>query len=134
MSQYVTDTHPLLWHILGDPRLSAAARIVFTEADAGLHQILVPSIVLVEAIYLAEKSKIDPLVVDQLFFLLDLTPANYVVVPLEAGAVRTLRAINRSLVPDMPDRIIVATAKHLGLDLVTKDHTLITSGIVPVVW
>jgi len=29
MSQYVTDTHPLLWHISGDPRLSAVARIVF---------------------------------------------------------------------------------------------------------
>jgi PIN domain nuclease of toxin-antitoxin system len=52
MSQYVTDTHPLLWHISNDPRLSAAARIVFTEADAGLHQIFVPSIVLVEAVYL----------------------------------------------------------------------------------
>jgi len=134
MSQYVTDTHPLLWHISGDPRLSAVARTIFTEADAGLHQILVPGIVLVEAVYLAEKKRIDPLVVDQLFFLLDLGPANYAAIPLEVGVVRILRTINRAAVPDMPDRIIVATAKHLGLDLVTKDHDIATSGIVAVIW
>ncbi len=57
MSQYVTDTHSLLWHLSSDPRLSPAARQVFANADAGLHQAPVPSVVLVEAIYLAEEIK-----------------------------------------------------------------------------
>lgn len=133
MSQYVTDTHPLLWHIASDARLSSTAQRVFEEADAGLHQILIPSIVLVEAVYLAEKKRIDPLVLDQLFFLLDLAPANHILVPLELGVARTLRMLSREQVPDMPDRIVVATAKYLGLELITKDSDITDSGIVPVI-
>ena len=134
MSQYVTDTHPLLWHISGDPRLSSTAQRVFEDADAGRHQILIPSIVLVEAVYLAEKKRIDPLVLDQLFFLLDLVSANHILVPLELGVARTLRTLDREQVPDMPDRIVVATAKYLGLELITKDSDITDSGIVPVIW
>ncbi|MBI1927044.1 hypothetical protein HYR99_22725 [Candidatus Poribacteria bacterium] len=75
MNQYVTDTHPLLWYILSDARLSPTARSVFAGADAGVHQILIPTIVLVEAVYLAEKKRINPAAVEQLFYLLDLVPA-----------------------------------------------------------
>lgn len=69
MSHYVTDAHPLLWHILSDPRLSALAEAVF--ADAGLHQIFIPSIVLVEAVYLAEKKRIDRAALDQMGYSVD---------------------------------------------------------------
>lgn len=134
MSQYVTDTHPLLWHILSDIRLSEAAQAIFADADAGLHQILVPSIVLVEAIYLSERKRIDPAALDRLFALLDVTPANYTIIPLDAEVVRTLRTVDRAKVPEMPDRIIVATAKHLGVELVTKDRTVTAAGIVSIMW
>jgi PIN domain nuclease of toxin-antitoxin system len=134
MSEYVTDTHPLLWHILSSARLSATAQAVFADADAGLHRILIPSIVLVEAIYLAEKKRIDPAALDRLFSLLDLAPANYAVVPLDAEIVRTVRTVDRVKVPEMPDRIIVATAKHLRLEVVTRDNTIAASGIVTILW
>lgn len=134
MSQYVTDTHPLLWHILGDAHLSAAAQAIFADADAGLHQILVPSIVLVEAIYLAERKRIDPAELDRLFSLLNMAPANYTIIPLDAEVVHTLRTVDRVKVPEMPDRVIMATAKHLGVELITRDSTMAAAGIVPIVW
>ncbi len=134
MSQFVTDTHPLLWHILSEGRLSEAAQAVFTEADTGLHQILIPSIVLVEAIYLAEKKRIDMAALDHLFFMLDLAPDNYGVIPLDIGVVRTLRSIDREKLPEMPDRVIAATAKYLGLTLVTGDSDIAASGAVNVLW
>jgi len=40
-----------------------------------------------------------------------------------------LKDIPRNLVPDMPDRIIAATALHLGLPLVTRDRRLQAAGI-----
>lgn len=134
MSQHATDTHPLVWHILGDPRLSVKAQAIFTEADAGLYQIFIPSIVLIEVVYLAEKKRIDPTALDRLFALLDLTPANYVVVPLDVEVVRILRIVDAAKVPEMPDRIVVATAKHLEVVLITRDVTMATAGIVTVVW
>ncbi len=133
MAQYVTDTHALLWHLLRDQRLSATARAIFNDADAGLHQILIPSIVLVETIYLAERKRVDPAALNQLLALLDMTPTNYVMVSLDFGVARTLLSINRASVPDMPDRIIAATARHLGLALLTRDSAIAASG-VSVVW
>lgn len=135
MSQYVTDTHPLLWHILSDEvRLSEAAKAVFTDADAGIHQILIPSIVLVEGVYLTEKKRIDPTALDRLFSLLALSPANYVIAPLDVEVVKAMQTVDYTKVPEMPDRIIVATAKHLEVELVTKDTVIASSGIVTVVW
>jgi predicted nucleic acid-binding protein len=65
--------------------------------------------------------------------LLEVTPTNYRVGPLELGVAHTLLMIDRATVPEMPDRIIAATAKHLGLALLTRDSAITASG-VNVVW
>jgi len=44
-----------------------------------------------------------------------------------------LGTIPGKLVPDMPDRIIAATALHLGVPLVTCDRRL-QSGGIRVIW
>jgi PIN domain nuclease of toxin-antitoxin system len=43
--------------------------------------------------------------------------------------VDALEKIPRSVVPDMPDRFIAATALHLGVPLVTRDRRLQSAGI-----
>jgi predicted nucleic acid-binding protein len=47
-----------------------------------------------------------------------------VVTPLDAGVARAVQEISRVDVPDMPDRIIAATAVHLDAELVTRDRRL----------
>lgn len=42
--------------------------------------------------------------------------------------------LSSDLVGDSADRIIVATALHLGVPLVTKDRKIIDSGLVPTIW
>jgi predicted nucleic acid-binding protein len=42
---------------------------------------------------------------------------------------RGLRDIPRDIVADIPDRIIAATALHLGVPLVTRDRRLQGAGI-----
>jgi predicted nucleic acid-binding protein len=39
------------------------------------------------------------------------------------------KRIPRNVVADMPDRIIAATALHLGLPLITRDRHLQSAGI-----
>ena len=134
MSQYVTDTHAIIWHLVNDRRLSSRARQVFTETDAGRHQVFIPSIVMVEAIYLAERQRIDSTVLTQLLALSEESPTNYQVIPLDMEVIQALRATDRTLVPELPDRIIVATALLRGLQLVTRDSAIATSGIVAVLW
>ena len=43
-------------------------------------------------------------------------------------------AIPRDMLADPWDRFIVATAKTLGLSLVTKDQAIRDSGLVPSIW
>ncbi|MCP4167979.1 MAG: type II toxin-antitoxin system VapC family toxin [Chloroflexi bacterium] len=42
MKQYVTDTHPFIWFVTENKRLSRRARVAFQRADDGWEQIAVP--------------------------------------------------------------------------------------------
>jgi PIN domain nuclease of toxin-antitoxin system len=52
-----------------------------------------------------------------------------VVVPLDSAIAQTLHKIPRDAVPDMPDRIIAATAVYRAAPLVTRDARLRAAGI-----
>jgi PIN domain nuclease of toxin-antitoxin system len=47
-----------------------------------------------------------------------------VLADLTAGVVEAMTRVPRTCVPDMPDRIIAATALHLSLPLMTRDHKI----------
>jgi PIN domain nuclease of toxin-antitoxin system len=51
------------------------------------------------------------------------------IAPVDASVADALPNIPRDVVPDMPDRIIAATALHLGFPLVTRDRRLQAAGI-----
>jgi PIN domain nuclease of toxin-antitoxin system len=134
MSRYVSDTHALHWHLVGNNKLSATARQIFKEADAGTHQILVPGIVLIEFVYLAEKGRLEEDRVDALFQRLAVSGGSYAVAPLDLAIAQALWRVPRALVPELPDRIITATALALSLPLITRDHTIQQSALVPIIW
>jgi PIN domain nuclease of toxin-antitoxin system len=48
---------------------------------------------------------------------------------VDAAVANTLPKIPGDVVPDMPDRIIAATALHLVVPLVTRDSRLQSAGI-----
>lgn len=54
---YVADTHAFLYYLLN--RLPAEANKAFTEAEKGRATVLVPTIVLAEAIHIVEKERIE---------------------------------------------------------------------------
>lgn len=124
MNAYVTDTHALIWHLTADAQLSPTCREVFEAADRGEAKIWIPGIVLVETIYLAEKARFPNALVVQMLDLVDPPTVGYAVAPLDARVVRSLASIDRSDVPDMPDRVIAATASMLGLPLLTRDRRI----------
>jgi PIN domain nuclease of toxin-antitoxin system len=59
---------------------------------------------------------------------------SYDVAPLDKGTVEALKQVPRTAVPDMPDRIIAATAYQLGLPLITRDSKIKESKIMQVIW
>jgi len=43
-----------------------------------------------------------------------------------------MRQVSRAEVPDMPDRIIAATALHLGVPLISRDRRISLSAVATV--
>jgi PIN domain nuclease of toxin-antitoxin system len=57
------------------------------------------------------------------------TATELVVYPVDLGVVLALPQIPQTIVPDLPRRIIAATARHLDVPLVTGDDRLQLCGL-----
>ncbi len=129
MPAVLADTHAAIWYLYGSPDLSAKALAALREAAHGGDPVYVASISLVEATYLVEKGRVPKLALERLAFGLFGEDRGFVAVPLDMAVARTVLQIPRELVPDMPDRIIAATALHLNLPLVRRDRRLQAANI-----
>ena len=131
---YVTDTHPLVYFVSGKTRkLSSRVASLFRKAEAGDEIVFVPVVVFIEINALVRKGEVAlkagslsrwtrellgfPGLVAQ-----DITLE---IVMAAADEVRLRAPI---------DAIIVATARHLDLPLITRDQGIIESGAVRVYW
>lgn len=131
-SALVADTHATIWYLLNDPRLSVnARREMENAAQAGL-PIYVPSITLVEIVYLVEKGRLPEKLLQRLIRVCEDAENVLQIAPLEMAVAIALQKVSRAQVPDMPDRIIAATAHVLGLLLVTRDGKIKASNVTTI--
>ena len=132
MAALVVDTHAAVWYLLNSTRLSSVAqRAMDDAADAG-DPVYLSAISLVEIVYLVEKGRLPTEVIERLSTALSDPDAGFTVAPLDERAAWAVQRISRDTVPDMPDRIIAATALSLGLPLVTRDSAIATVGITTI--
>ena len=129
MSAVVADTHTILWYLSADARLSRRAKEAMEGATSESEPIYVPTICIVEATYLTEKKRIELHALARLRRALRQPDSAFEPVPLTADIAFTLAQVSRSEIPDMPDRIIAATALALGLPLVTQDSRIRASQV-----
>jgi predicted nucleic acid-binding protein len=128
---YVTDTHPFVWYLAADDeRLSPSAKSVFENADSAKAVVVIPAIVLAESLYLAEKGRIKAKAVE----ILELVESalNYRLYPLDLSVIQIAWELKK--IPEIHDRVIAATAKRLGLELITDDNRIRQSGYVKTLW
>jgi PIN domain nuclease of toxin-antitoxin system len=131
----VADTHAIIWYVDAPPELSPdAATALDAAADDDTQRIYLSAITLVEMQYLTEKSKIKPTVLVQVLAEIDAPQPIIEVIPLDREVADHLALIPRAIVPDMPDRIIAATALTLNLPLVTADTKIRALTNVVTVW
>ncbi len=125
----VLDTHTVLWYLENSKELSAIARTLIEDAIRDARDVRVSAISLVETVYLVERRRLPLAALERLRSALTDSNSGLFVASVDAGVANVLENIPRDIVPDMPDRIIAATALHLGLPLVTRDRRLQAAGI-----
>ncbi|MEG3850019.1 type II toxin-antitoxin system VapC family toxin [Microcoleus sp. herbarium19] len=125
MSAVIIDTHAIVWYFLKSGNLSANALVEIERAES----VYVASISVVEIIYLNEKGKLPAVALERLIQALGDINTGWLVVPLSLEISQALAQIPRNVVPDMPDRIITATAFYLNLPLVSCDSKIQAANI-----
>lgn len=127
---YVTDTHALVWFIEGNKQLSISAKDALSDP---LAEIVIPTIVLVEVLFLYSKKRIQ-IDLNQIRSQI-ISARNCIVYPLDEEVVSHI-----PLNLDIHDAIICATAlvfrDMLGHDVkvVTRDDAIIKAGVVETLW
>ncbi|MFA7236663.1 MAG: PIN domain-containing protein [Phycisphaeraceae bacterium] len=127
---YVVDTHPLVWHLEGDTKLSASAAAILSSDAA---EIVIPSIVLAEVWYLYQRKRIKTSPRDIRSTILAAT--NCSIYPLDEAV---LEVLPNGL--DIHDALIVATAPvyqdvlKQPTQLITRDRMITDSKLVDVLW
>lgn len=130
METYVADAHSLIWFIAQDERLSKLAERVLDQAEQAEVQVLVPTIVLAEITYIAQKKKVN-VAMDEVLRRIE-EGDGFAVVPFDFAIFRTMLSLPQNL--EIHDRIIGATARSHKAKLITKDQVLRDSQEIETVW
>ena len=129
MAAVVVDTHAVLWYLAQDPKLSQKAMETLDSATQAGEPIYVPAICLVELTYLVEKNRLPITARERLIAALDDPEKPTHLVPMDRAIVDAVEFVSRTEVPDMPDRIIAATALALQLPLISRDSRIRASQV-----
>ena len=126
MNSYVTDTQALVKFMMGLKVINDNCHQAFLRADRG-ESIIIPAIVLMEILYLFEKNRISV----NLLQTKDLLKSrNYQYESLSIEILMVATEIKD--IPELHDRVIAATAKHLDLPISTNDPVIMNSTYVKV--
>lgn len=126
---YVTDTHPIVWYFTEDAHLSHKALEIF-EGTIKEGVIIVPAVVLAEIMFIAKKGKITLTFEETLEKIEECE--NFDIAPLDTDILKVANNIEIHI--EMHDRLILATTLYYNGVLITKDESLIKSGICPTIW
>ena len=122
----VVDTHVLIWYFIGSKRLHKKLKERIDAIRNGGGRLLVPTIVLAEALDIAEKKRVE-LDFAEMYRLIK-EEAEFEIVGFGSEVFDgTLRLKG---VKEIHDRIIVATAKFYQVGILTKDKIINESGEV----
>ena len=133
IDKHIIDTHSLIWYLEGNSKLGKNAKIVMDNKTANL---VLPVIALAEAFDIVQKQRTSipdtAILINRIF-----GDPRFEIEPLTLDVL--LESQNALIVPEMHDRLIMATALSLKkqgfrVAVLTKDPEIIASKLVEIIW
>jgi len=125
----LADTVTIIRHFSGLGRIGKEARLILEGVEKGDNHLFLSTISLVEILYLSEKKRIEIDLEGSLNTIRK--SANYSIVDLTSSIVSLASSIN---FPDIFDRLIISTARYLGVPLITSDRAIRKARLVKTIW
>ena len=129
----IADTHAAIWYLFSDQRLGPEASVFIEKTIVDGDHIGLSAISLAEMVYLIEKERIPMTALDDVLAAIA-DPRNVLQhVPLDDRIATSMRQIPRQDIPDLPDRIIAATAQFYGVPVLSRDRR-IRAAMIKTIW
>ena len=125
----IADTHAAIWYLFSDPRLGSAASSFIDETIANGHHIGVSAISIAEMVYLIEKGRIPASALTDLTAATANPKAVLRHVALDERIALKMGEVPRQELPDLPDRVVAATALFYNLPVLSRDGRIRASTI-----
>jgi PIN domain nuclease of toxin-antitoxin system len=125
----IADTHATVWYLFSDARLGKAASAFIDDAIAAGDHIGVSAITIAEMVYLIEKGRIPANALNDLYAATADAQAVLRHVPLDENIAMKMAEIPRQDIPDLPDRVIAATALSYTVPVLSRDRRIRASTI-----
>jgi PIN domain nuclease of toxin-antitoxin system len=130
---YLLDTHVFLWWVVESSRLSETQNRLLDRAQEDGEAIALSAISLWELAMLAQRGRIEPPKVMDLWLGEIESDPRMVVLPLTGRIAAEAVGMGPEVSNDPADRIIIATARCHGLPLLTADRRIREAGVVAVI-
>jgi predicted nucleic acid-binding protein len=127
--QYLLDTVTLVRHFTGKGKIGRAASQVLDAMEESDDAFFVSVVSLMEIIYLAEKNRIEINLAETLNLI---EPSSkYTIINLSPEILRVAEMVDFY---ELHDRLILATAKWLGVNVISSDHEFKKVQDINVIW
>jgi PIN domain nuclease of toxin-antitoxin system len=123
----IADTHTAIWYLFSDSRLGKAASAFIDGTVATGDHIGISAISIAEMVYLIEKGRIPANTLDDLHAATADQKAVLRHVPLDESIAIRMAEIPRQDLPDLPDRVVAATALFFNVPVLSRDSRIRSS-------
>ena len=129
----IADTHTAIRYLFSDPLLGKRASAFIDDTIAKGDFVGISAISIAEMVYLIEKGRIPGNALNDLHAATADPRAVLKHVPLDENIAMKMAEVPRQDLPDLPDRVIAATALFHGVPVLSRDGR-IRSSQVQTIW